>query len=125
MNFPLYKLSDSSSSEIFTYDNNSSPLHFRNYIGISKDDKFNNQIFIDNDFWIASIQVRRDNKTNFTFPKEYSMSPSAFYLCNSSVSVDEQKTKKGIRKGFMYGCLTPIALGAIVYGVLYFLTPNW
>lgn len=74
-------------------------LFFRNYIAISKEKDFNKQIFIDNDFWISSIncQVEKNPKS----PPFIKRNPSGFYLVhekkynNKNIKFEFYRSKNG------------------------------
>ena len=75
---PLLKTTDS----ILAYSRATTPLIFRNYLAVSKDKEFVKQIFIDNDFWISSVQTTYEKKAKWDIPPKLTKRPTDFYIIN-------------------------------------------
>ena len=118
LNFPLIVFGDSSSTVSFNETN--SPLHFRNYLAIAKDNNFSNQIFIDNDFWITEVETKivYDNYLTPTLEGN-KISPDAFFILNQNETGDNSGSNKKLIKVIGNTCAITVLIGALgVFAIL-------
>ena len=94
-------------------------LIFRNYIAVSTDKDFKNQIFIDNEFWISSINTQVE--VNPKEPCDLVKLPSDFYIVNKK-SVADKKATNQTAAIVLGSCaaLVVLSLVTVVVGVVIF-----
>ncbi len=74
---------------VFTKEN--SPFNFRNYLAISTNKEFEKEVFIDNDFWVASITKKTTEKGSYVGFDNLDPNPNHFY-CTQTMIVEPSKS---------------------------------
>lgn len=93
-------------SAVIKYEEDKSPIKFRNFLAISKSSDYKYPYFIDNDFWINQTQILID-KAQF----EKDESPNSFYAKTRLYNPRKTLRNVGIWTALVTGYLTfPIVL---------------